>query len=316
MDRLPVPPVVPGPDTSSPTVADDLDPVLIARVAGLAADRVDVLESVGSTNQWLLQMPWDSPVVGPRLALARRQTAGRGRRGRVWLSGGAESLTFSVALEARMPDAGARLAGLSVITGVAIAERLALLTDGLGLKWPNDLMRHGLKVAGLLLESRLQADRVRIVAGLGLNLLPAPDRFATLGQPAGSLFDDPARLPGRGWLAGELARLMIDAALGRTDPARLAGAPGASLPVRWARFDTLAGADVAILFDGVAIRTGVAAGIDADGALLLRSTDGEHRISVGEVSLRRQALAIPPDASSLALSSGAPVAAPDAGGPA
>ena len=300
MDRPPVPPVASDRDVSSPTVADDLDPVLIARVAGLAPDRVDVLESVGSTTQWLLQMPWDSPAAGPRLALARRQTAGRGRRGRVWLSGGAESLTFSIALEARMPDAAARLSGLSVITGVAIAERLALLTDGLGLKWPNDLMRHGLKVAGLLLESRLQADRVRIVAGLGLNLLPAPDRLATVGQPAGSLFDDPARLPGRGWLAGELGRLMIDAALGRTDPARLAGgadaSPSAALPVRWSRFDTLAGADVAIVFDGVAIRTGVAAGIDADGALRLRSADGEHRISVGEVSLRRQTPVMPPDA--------------------
>ena len=60
MDRPPVPPVAPGLDASSPALADDLDPVLIARVAGLAPDRVDVLESVGSTNQWLLQMPWDS----------------------------------------------------------------------------------------------------------------------------------------------------------------------------------------------------------------------------------------------------------------
>ena len=290
MDRLPVPPVAPGPDASSAAVADDLDPALIARAAGLSRDRVEVLESVGSTNQWLLQMPWDSPAGGPRLALARRQTAGRGRRGRVWLSGGAESLTFSVALEARMPGAAARLSGLPVITGVAIAERLAQLTDGLGLKWPNDLMRHGLKVAGLLLESRLQADRVRIVAGLGLNLLPAPDRLAAVGQPAGSLFDDPARMPGRGWLAGELARLMIDAALACTESASDAGPalPRATLPQRWARFDTLAGADVAIVFDGVAVRTGVAAGVDADGALLLHSADGDHRISVGEVSLRRQ----------------------------
>ena len=75
----------------------DLDAGRIARVAGLAPDRVELLESVGSTNQWLLQQPWPEAAAASRLVLARRQTAGRGRRGRTWLSGGAQSLTLSAA---------------------------------------------------------------------------------------------------------------------------------------------------------------------------------------------------------------------------
>ncbi|MBK8767353.1 MAG: biotin--[acetyl-CoA-carboxylase] ligase [Burkholderiaceae bacterium] len=259
---------------------DDLDAGRIARVAGLAPDRVELLESVGSTNQWLLQQPWPEVAAASRLVLARRQTAGRGRRGRTWLSGGAQSLTLSAAFEMRLPDGAGRLSVLSVATGLAIAECLAGLTDGIGLKWPNDLQRHGRKVAGLLLESRVQAERVRVVAGLGLNLLPDPGLLERIDQPVGCLFDSPARMPDRTWLAGTLARVMIDV---------LEGAGILSLPPRWARFDVLAGDEVAILFDGTTVQTGTAAGIDEDGALRLLEGGAEHRICAGEVSVRRRA---------------------------
>lgn len=254
-------------------------------MAGLPPDRVAILDEVGSTNQWLLQQPWQAHPVAPRLVVARRQTAGRGRRGRSWLSGGEESLTFSVSLELRMPQGTAQLSGLPVATGVAIAERLSALTDGIGLKWPNDVFRHGRKVAGLLLESRLQADRVLIVAGLGLNLLDVPGTLEHVGQPAGSLFDTPAGMPARGGLVGMLARVMIEAI--RTAPAEPAAGPR-SLAQRWGRFDVLVGTEVDILFDGVAVQTGMAAGIDADGALRLRAGGAEHRICAGEVSVRRR----------------------------
>jgi len=276
----------PEPSDSKPdnpvasAAGDDLDAGRIARVAGLAPDRVELLESVGSTNQWLLQQPWPEVAAASRLVLARRQTAGRGRRGRTWLSGGAQSLTLSAAFEMRLPDGAGRLSVLSVATGLAIAECLAGLTDGIGLKWPNDLQRHGRKVAGLLLESRVQAERVRVVAGLGLNLLPDPGLLERIDQPVGCLFDSPARMPDRTWLAGTLARVMIDV---------LEGAGILSLPPRWARFDVLAGDEVAILFDGTTVQTGTAAGIDEDGALRLLEGGAEHRICAGEVSVRRRA---------------------------
>ena len=280
MERTPEPSDSKPDSPVASAAGDDLDAGRIARVAGLAPDRVELLESVGSTNQWLLQQPWPEVAAASRLVLARRQTAGRGRRGRTWLSGGAQSLTLSAAFEMRLPDGAGRLSVLSVATGLAIAECLAGLTDGIGLKWPNDLQRHGRKVAGLLLESRVQAERVRVVAGLGLNLLPDPGLLERIDQPVGCLFDSPARMPDRTWLAGTLARVMIDV---------LEGAGILSLPPRWARFDVLAGDEVAILFDGTTVQTGTAAGIDEDGALRLFEGGAEHRICAGEVSVRRRA---------------------------
>ena len=69
----------------------------------------------------------------------------------------------------------------------------------------------------------------------------------------------------------------------------LEGAGILSLPPRWARFDVLAGDEVAILFDGTTVQTGTAAGIDEDGALRLFEGGAEHRICAGEVSVRRRA---------------------------
>ncbi|MEI8305204.1 MAG: biotin--[acetyl-CoA-carboxylase] ligase [Burkholderiales bacterium] len=252
----------------------------LASAAGLAPSRVRVVESIGSTNLALMQADWGPEPDGPRVLLTRQQTEGRGRRGRVWLSGGDESLTLSVSLELPLPDGGARLAGLSVRTGVEIAECLAGFTDGLALKWPNDLQRHGRKVAGLLCESRLQADRVRVVAGLGVNLLPAAGMLDQVGQPAGTLFDAPADLPDRWRLAGLLAAALLRGVAG--------SAPRAPLPDRWAAFDALAGAPVEVLAEGAPALPGIADGIEPDGALRLRVGDIVQRISVGEVSLRRR----------------------------
>ncbi len=279
MERAPDPPESRPASPATTAPGDELDAGRIARVARLAPDRVEVLDSVGSTNQWLLQQPWPDMPAAPRLVVARRQTAGRGRRGRTWLSGDAQSMTLSVAFEMRLPEGAGRLSVLSVATGLAIAECLAALTEGIGLKWPNDLQRQGRKVAGLLLESRVQAERVRVVAGLGLNLLPDEGLLERIDQPVGCLFDSPSRMPERAWLAGTLARVMIDV---------LEGAGIASLPQRWARFDVLAGAEVAILFDGATVQTGTVAGIDDDGALRLHDGGAEHRICAGEVSVRRR----------------------------
>lgn len=271
-------PVDPSADSSQPPGGAPAGALAIA--AGLPAARVQVVESIGSTNLALMQAPWGPALDGPRVLLTRRQTEGRGRRGRAWLSGGDESLTLSVSLELPLPDAAPRLAGLSVRAGIEVAECLAGLTGGLALKWPNDLQRHGRKVAGLLCESRLQADRVRVVAGLGVNLLPGSPLLDQVGQPAGSLFDASADLPDRWHLAGLIAAALLRGIAG-TDHR-------ASLPERWAAFDALAGAPVEVLADGAPALAGIADGIEPDGALRLRVGGAVQCITVGEVSLRRR----------------------------
>jgi len=284
-------PVEAGVSPSAPASArpcgaapDPLEAAMIARVAGLPESAVCVLDSVDSTNRVLMEESWPALPAAPRVLIARRQTAGRGRVGRVWLSGADDSLTLSVALELPPGAALGRLGALSVVAGLAVAETLVGRVPDLRLKWPNDLQRRGRKVAGLLCESRLQGERVRIVAGLGLNLVPAPERFDALGQPAGALFATPAQQPPRSRLAGELAAALIGA---------MAGDPPADrdLPQRWARLDALAGCEVDIVSGGTIRLSGVVAGIDEGGALRLRGPDGERRVAVGEVSVRPSAAA-------------------------
>jgi BirA family biotin operon repressor/biotin-[acetyl-CoA-carboxylase] ligase len=258
-----------------------LDAARIARSAGLPQAAVRVLDEIDSTNRALMEAGWPPVPADPVLLVARRQTAGRGRLGRTWISGDDDSLTMSVALELALPDAASRLAALPVLAGVGLAECLADRVDGLALKWPNDLQRRGRKVAGLLCESRLFGERIRVVAGLGINLLPAPHRLDALGQPAGALFDDPQAMPARSRLAGELAGVLIAAIAGESR----ARAP---LHARWARFDALAGRPVDILSGGVVRDHGVAVGIDEGGALRLSTDAGLRLISAGEVSVRRR----------------------------
>lgn len=173
-----------------------LDPARIARAAGLPPAAVSVVDEVDSTNRVLMEAGWPPVPAAPVLLVARRQTAGRGRLGRTWISGGDDSLTMSVALELSLGDAGERLAALPVLAGVGLAECLADRVGDLALKWPNDLQRAGRKVAGLLCESRLFGDRVRVVAGLGSTCCRRPSvsmRWASLPARCSTM---PASCPG------------------------------------------------------------------------------------------------------------------------
>src|SRR6185369_13879593 len=102
------------------------------------------------------------------VVVAESQAAGRGRRGRVWVDEPGASLLLSVIVRPRLPPA--RLPLLSLAAGVAVAETLAEAT-GLSprLKWPNDVLVDGAKIAGILLESRLGAAPL-VVLGIGINL--------------------------------------------------------------------------------------------------------------------------------------------------
>ncbi len=243
--------------------------------AELAA--LDITWSLGSTNTELLRRP--PPAHGTEVLLAERQTGGRGRRGRHWASPLAAHLYLSVL---RGFSGGlSRMGGLSLAAGVVVAEALQSL--GLAqvrLKWPNDLVVADRKLGGLLVEGGGEfAGPARAVIGLGLNVRMPPAMAEGITQP----WTDLCALAG-----SEVSRNEVAAAVLSTLLPALATfeAHGLSAFVdRFAALDALAGRQVWVE-DGGVMHCGLACGLAEDGALRVRTDDGERSFHAGEVSVR------------------------------
>ena len=236
---------------------------------------VEVVEETGSTNADLLARA--ASLEAPLLLVARNQTAGRGRAGRSWLSSSEGSLTFSLAW--RFEGGVNRLAGLPLAVGVALAETLGRLGVQVGLKWPNDVLRDGDKLAGILIETQAApTGGVWAVIGIGLNLLMPDEAEALLGRSIASL----------PWLArmdrNELLAALLD---GLADALREFERAGfAAFAARWNLRHAWQGETVTILDRGAVLHEGAAAGVDDAGRLLLDTVEGRIAIMAGDVSLR------------------------------
>lgn len=241
------------------------------------------VDEVGSTNEDLLDAPFADVAQGPVVLWADRQNAGRGRRGRRWVSDPSRALTFSIALERRVRRGDLPLAGFSLAVGVALAESLVDEVPDIQVKWPNDLLRPAGKVAGILIESRRSGAVERVVVGIGLNLLAPADPDA-LDLPAGALA--PAGLFTAATLpdAETLLRRCAQATRAAFDEFVQTGLP--AFTQRWQRFDATAGRQIVLRDAGRVLAQGIALGLDAQGALRIRTSEGEQAYSIGEVSLR------------------------------
>jgi BirA family biotin operon repressor/biotin-[acetyl-CoA-carboxylase] ligase len=247
--------------------------------------RFERIARIDSTSSELMRRPFGERPAAPRALLADLQHAGRGRSGRSWLGDAGRSLALSVALE-RESD-GARLLGLPLALGVAIADVLARHGAAVRMKWPNDLLVDAPggpgKAGGLLVEVRQQGALQRIVAGVGLNLEPSPALSTErVGQKAGALFAAGAAPP-RAMLGQALADALAEA---------IAGFPRDGLRpwlARWRALDALEGMPVDLVRGDGTREPGVARGVDGDGALRVERPDGRvERIVAGEVSVRQR----------------------------
>jgi BirA family biotin operon repressor/biotin-[acetyl-CoA-carboxylase] ligase len=248
-----------------------------AAIAALskAGVEIDVVEETGSTNADLLARA--ATLAAPVLLVARNQTAGRGRAGRSWLSSSEGSLTFSLAW--RFEGGLARLTGLPLAVGVALAETLDGLGVQVGLKWPNDVLRDGDKLAGILIETQAAAGGgVWAVIGIGLNLVMPDELEARIGRSVASL----------PWLArmdrDALLAALLDGLAGALREFECAGfGPFAA---RWNLRHAWQGETVTVLDGGAVLHEGSAAGVDDAGRLLLDTPDGRIAVLAGDVSLR------------------------------
>lgn len=242
---------------------------------------VEVVAETGSTNADLLARL--DQLSSPLLLVAESQTAGRGRAGRNWHSVPGGALTFSLAWRFALPIQG--LLGLPLAVGVALAEALALLDVRVGLKWPNDVLKDGNKLAGILVETvAVPASRpggqggTWAVIGIGLNL-SVPDQLeAQIGR---AVADAP-------WLARLDRNLLLAALLNAlTESLEQFESGGfAAFMARWNALHAFAGQTVAILDRGQVVQQGVAVGVDAIGRLLLDTAAGRVAVLAGDVSLR------------------------------
>lgn len=215
---------------------------------------------------------------GPLWITAARQSAGRGRRGRAWVSD-PRNLAATLLLVTPRPPAEAAL--VSFVAALAVADLMDAFAPPsvVALKWPNDVLLGGRKAAGILVESGPAPEGgLWLAVGVGANLAWAPDEVE---RPATALADHL-----RGEFVAPPSPAAALAALAGAFQRRLAlweagGAP-AVLEAWSARAAGLPGPCVARLGDGEV--TGHAEGLDPDGALRLRTPDGQvRRITAGDV---------------------------------
>ena len=214
------------------------------------------------------------------VCFAETQSSGRGRRGRNWRSplGG----NLAVSLLKRFDHGMGALTGLSLAVGTAVVAALADCgVDDTGLKWPNDVLARGRKLAGILIELGGEfLGPCHAVIGIGINVRLTPASLRGIGQPAIDLATlGVGDTPVRNRLAGRLLAHLVETL------DRFATHGFADFQDDYARLDLLAGAPVRIE-SGTATHEGVAAGVDERGALRVRAGGALRTYDSAEVSVR------------------------------
>jgi BirA family transcriptional regulator, biotin operon repressor / biotin---[acetyl-CoA-carboxylase] ligase len=255
-------------------------PELLHSLAGLRFARaVRWYAQVGSTNDEARRLAREGAPEG-LLVLADRQTAGRGRSGRTWISAPGAGLAMSVLLRPALP--AGETSRLSMLAGISICEGIERAC-GLpsGLKWPNDVLVNGAKAGGILFETALAGDQVDYaVLGIGINVAEAPPPEA-VEFPATSLQAEAGRAVGR----VPVLRAILEQLEARYD--RLLTLEGREqLYDEWQERLLWKGERV-VAHTTAAQFEGVAEGADVDGALRVRLDSGEAvRVLAGDVRLR------------------------------
>jgi len=260
--------------------ADDL--VARLRSRSLIVGRsIQVFEQTTSTNDIVEKLARDGVKEGV-VVFAESQTKGRGRMGRKWMSPGRKGLWFSVLLRPKLHPQ--ETTQLTVISATALRRAIKTIT-GLAaeIKWPNDLLIGGKKVAGILTEMSAEVDRVRhVILGLGLDVNQNTSEFAPELRPlATSLKIETGEETDRAELAAEILR-ELDA-----DYARVCARKFPAIADEWEAACVTIGKNVAVHMGDRRFR-GRAESLDDDGALLVRTEHGHlERVIGGDVNLEK-----------------------------
>jgi len=256
------------------TIHSRLSPVVGARVQAL-----EVFRHIDSTSDYLKRSQSALPGEMFSVCIAEWQSAGRGRRGRRWVSPYGANLYLSLA--AQVSEATLGSGGLSLAIAIAVADALqACGLAGTGLKWPNDIFYQGRKLAGILLDLAGESGGpYKVVIGVGINLKMSARAAREIDQPWADLSQAGMRID-RNWLAGLITERLV-----RTmDLFNEHGLP--AFRKDWERLDVVSGKTVELRHEHAPMIRGVARGIDARGALLIEHEGVTRSYHAGEVSIR------------------------------
>ncbi|MEX2954826.1 bifunctional biotin--[acetyl-CoA-carboxylase] ligase/biotin operon repressor BirA [Serratia fonticola] len=265
---------VPGKGYSLPAAINLLD---AERILGLLEDkRVTVLPVVDSTNQYLLDRL--AELTSGDACIAEYQQAGRGRRGRQWVSPFGTNLYLSMFW--RLEQGPAAAMGLSLVIGIVMAEVLQRLgAEQVRVKWPNDLYLNDRKLAGILVElTGKTGDAAQLVLGAGINMAMRETNASQIDQRWINLQEAGITID-----RNELAAKLLNELRNSLRQFEIDGlAPFIS---RWRKLDNFIDRPVKLLIGEQQI-FGIARGIDQQGALLLEQEGVIKPFIGGEISLR------------------------------
>ena len=240
---------------------------------------LEIHDTLNSTNSYLVEHSHTNAPSG-FVCFAEHQTAGKGRRGRQWVSPYGSNIYLSILW--RFQQGGiASTAGLSLAIGVAVIRALKQHNiNDVGLKWPNDIYSQGKKLGGILIEVSGEADGpCAAVIGLGLNLFLPEAHAHSITQA----WTDLTKISGENpFFRNQLAGTLLDHILSITNGFEAVGIK--AYLDEWRRYDCLKG-KLATLFIGQQEIEGIVEGIDDNGLLLIKKLDGAiHAFASGEVS--------------------------------
>lgn len=240
---------------------------------------------ISSTNDRGMELSRSTELATPTLILAGEQTAGRGRGSNRWWSDRG-ALTFSIVFDpaadlvrrGALPLETDRWPRIALAAGVALCDvlQVAVPQSSCSLKWPNDVLLAGKKVAGILVEVPPTAPPAprRLVLGMGWNVNNSLSTAPVEIQAAGTSFRDEAEIE------FDISQLLVDWLEHFARHLRGLAAGDAALPGRWRALCSLMGRDIELLSGNRRVR-GVCGGIDDDGALLVTTESGSERLYAG-----------------------------------
>ena len=228
-----------------------------------------ILQEIGSTNNFL--MDYDGPPPGKVVVcLAEQQTAGRGTNGREWQSRAGASFIYSIAWKSGLSLQA--LAGMSLAVGVCVQNVLEDMGfRGIQLKWPNDLLAGTAKLGGILLETKQEQDGLKVVCGIGINILDLIDP-SEIDQEITSL-DKLGEITN--FSRNELGARLSQKLIVLFDNYQKSGFQ--DWQARWEELHSHQGKNISIVRSDREL-TGTATGVDLSGALQIQTSAGVIKI--------------------------------------